>query len=115
MKAESISFLSSLGLLLGAAHAQTAAPDSKETVKLDTFVVTGAGEPKTVFDLAQGASVLAGPALRDKEAASLGETLADTPGVNSTYYGPGASRPIIRGLGGDRPGDESQCRRFSLG
>ena len=33
---------------------------------------------------------------------TLGETLDGTPGVSSTYFGPNASRPIIRGLDGDR-------------
>jgi iron complex outermembrane receptor protein len=32
----------------------------------------------------------------------LGETLDGTPGVSSTYFGPNASRPIIRGQDGDR-------------
>ncbi len=35
-------------------------------------------------------------------APTLGETLAEQPGVNSTYYGPGSSRPVIRGLQSDR-------------
>lgn len=34
--------------------------------------------------------------------ATLGETLNDIPGVNSSYFGPNASRPIIRGMEGDR-------------
>ena len=34
--------------------------------------------------------------------ASLGETLKKTPGLSSTFFGPGASRPVIRGQGGDR-------------
>jgi iron complex outermembrane receptor protein len=33
---------------------------------------------------------------------TLGETLSKKPGLSSTYFGPGSSRPIIRGLGGDR-------------
>ena len=33
---------------------------------------------------------------------TLGETLYGLPGVSSTYFGPNASRPIIRGLDGDR-------------
>lgn len=33
---------------------------------------------------------------------TLGETLAWQPGVSSSYFGPGASRPVIRGLGGFR-------------
>lgn len=34
--------------------------------------------------------------------ASLGETLAWQPGVSSTYFSPGASRPVIRGFEGYR-------------
>jgi iron complex outermembrane receptor protein len=34
--------------------------------------------------------------------ATLGETLDGTPGISSTYFGPNASRPVIRGLDGDR-------------
>lgn len=33
---------------------------------------------------------------------TLGETLEGLPGVSSTYFGPNASRPVIRGLDGDR-------------
>jgi iron complex outermembrane receptor protein len=33
---------------------------------------------------------------------SLGETLDGSPGVSSTYFGPNVSRPVIRGLDGDR-------------
>ena len=33
---------------------------------------------------------------------TLGETLNGLPGVSSTFFGPNASRPIIRGLDGDR-------------
>jgi iron complex outermembrane receptor protein len=96
-------------LLLGAglACAQTALPPSAppkadEAVSLDALVVTGSADPRAAFDLAQGASLLAGDALRLRQQNTLGETLAGLPGVAATYFGPGASRPIIRGLGGDR-------------
>ncbi|MBM3855982.1 MAG: TonB-dependent receptor, partial [Verrucomicrobia bacterium] len=69
---------------------------------LDRFVVSAGHDPKTLFDLAQGTSVLAGEELHRVVQGTLGETLAGTPGVSSTYHGPGASRPVIRGLGGDR-------------
>ncbi len=75
---------------------------SDRVERLDAMIVTGSVDPKTAFDFAQGASSLSGRQLRLHQEDSLGETLAHTPGVNSTYYGPGASRPIIRGLGGDR-------------
>ncbi len=91
-------------------HAQTApaaAPDAASATKdhiqhLDKFVVSAGHDPKTAFDVAQGTAVLAGEELHRLVQATLGETLSTTPGVSSTYYGPGASRPVIRGLGGDR-------------
>ncbi|MFT4102416.1 MAG: TonB-dependent receptor [Burkholderiaceae bacterium] len=48
------------------------------------------------------ASVLQGRDLTLRQARTIGETLDGLPGVSSTYFGPGASRPIIRGLDGDR-------------
>ena len=40
--------------------------------------------------------------LIERAQTTLGETLNGLPGVSSTYFGPNASRPIIRGLDGDR-------------
>ncbi len=87
------------------APAPKAAPparDKDHVQHLDKFVVSAGHDPKTAFDLAQGTSVLAGEDLHRLAQSTLGETLNGLPGVSSTYYGPGASRPIIRGLGGDR-------------
>ncbi|REL25555.1 TonB-dependent receptor [Thalassotalea euphylliae] len=47
-------------------------------------------------------SVLAGDDLRMKQASTLGETLKNEVGVHSSYYGPVASSPIIRGFDGPR-------------
>ena len=97
-----------LPLLVGFASAQTApnpatsSSKPNELLDLEAVVVTAGADSKSAFDLAQGASILSGDTLHRNLAATLGETLSSTPGVNSTYYGPGASRPIIRGLGGDR-------------
>ncbi|MFA6960578.1 MAG: TonB-dependent receptor [Opitutaceae bacterium] len=89
------------------ARGQVTPPPSTSTtndqaVLLDDVVVTGSPDPKTAFDLAQGTSLLSGDALRLREQGTLGQTLDGLPGVSSTSYGPGASRPLIRGLGGDR-------------
>jgi len=37
-----------------------------------------------------------------RQESTLGETLSKLPGVSSTYFGPNSSRPVIRGLDGDR-------------
>lgn len=47
-------------------------------------------------------SELSGARLKRKRQATLGETLAREPGVASSYFGPNASRPVIRGMEGDR-------------
>lgn len=79
-----------------------AADPRADVMHLDAFVVTAGGDGKTAFDLAQGTSVLSAEELQRRTQATLGETLSATLGVSSTYYGPGASRPVIRGFGGDR-------------
>lgn len=53
-------------------------------------------------DSATPATMLQGDALTLAQKGSLGETLKSQPGVSSSWFGPGASRPIIRGLDGDR-------------
>lgn len=88
-----------------AAQLPTPTPsDGEEPVagpRYDEVVVTGAPVPRSISDLAAPAAVLQGEDLTLNQAPQLGEVLATQPGVTQTYFGPGASRPIIRGLGGD--------------
>ncbi len=69
---------------------------------LDEIVVTASPIERTLFEQAQPVSILSGDALKLNLAPTLGETLNNEPGVSSSYFGPAASRPIIRGLDGDR-------------
>jgi outer membrane receptor protein involved in Fe transport len=48
------------------------------------------------------ASVLTGDALARSRAGTLGDTLSGLPGVAATGFGAQSSRPVIRGLDGDR-------------
>jgi len=66
----------------------------------ETIVVTGVR--REVNDVLGGVSVLNGAELANAIRPSIGETLAKQPGVSATSFGPAASRPILRGLGGDR-------------
>jgi iron complex outermembrane receptor protein len=68
----------------------------------DEVTVTATPLPRSLSDLATPADVVAGEQLRVQEQRTLGQTLSRQPGVSSTYYGPNASRPIIRGQGGER-------------
>ncbi len=98
--------LAAICLGANAAVAQTAASaphtPAGEAVSLEHFVVTASPFERQQADLAQATTVLAGAALQQRQQATLGESLAGLPGLSSTYFGPGASRPVIRGLGGDR-------------
>ena len=64
--------------------------------------VTITGNPLGATDLIAPTDSYSGATLLLRSKSTLGETLDGTPGVSSSYFGPNASRPIIRGLDGDR-------------
>jgi len=76
------------------------ASSPSQAVELQPQVITA--NPLGNAQLAAPSSVLEGDDLLLQQHASLGETLNKQPGVASTWFGPGASRPVIRGLDGDR-------------
>jgi iron complex outermembrane recepter protein len=78
----------------GLANAQTAVNAPEEVV------ITG--NPFQSHALSTPVERLSGDALLRRLSGSLGETLSGLPGVSSSYFGSTASRPIIRGLDGDR-------------
>ncbi len=53
-------------------------------------------------EIVAGTTVLAGEDLDRSVATTIGDTLANQPGIASTGHGPGAGRPVIRGLGSQR-------------
>lgn len=79
--------------------AADAAPS--RSFRFEEIVVTGAPLPRAISELAKPVSVLEGKTLLPLQAPQLGEVLAEQPGISQTFFGPGASRPVIRGLGGD--------------
>lgn len=69
---------------------------------LEEITVTARPLTEPGSELISPTVVLAGAALEDQRAATLGETVSRIPGVQSTYFGPGVGRPLIRGLDGPR-------------
>lgn len=65
-------------------------------------VVTVAGESRSQFETFQPTAVLSGQELTKQIEMSLGGTLESQPGVAARSFGPAPSRPVIRGLSGDR-------------
>ena len=88
------------GALTGVASAQTPAPQA--STQLDEVVVTGApfGINRRATTIAT--TVIDEQTLAQAPAASLGDLVNGLPGVRSTDFAPGASRPVIRGLSGPR-------------
>lgn len=75
------------------------------TLELATFheeVTVSGARPEKLAETAKPVSALADENLTLVAKPSLGETLSTLPGVRSSFYAPGASRPVVRGLGGDR-------------
>jgi iron complex outermembrane receptor protein len=84
-------------------HAAESVQDPAD-MHIDLPAVTVTANPLGVSadELVPPVSVLNGNALMLQQNSTLGETLNGTPGVHSSYFGPNASRPVIRGLDGDR-------------
>ncbi len=87
--------------LLPAASLSTAA-QAQDATDEDVIIVTASPLNRSVDEAITGLSILTDDDLQDRLAATIGETLKLEPGVSSTSFGAGASRPIIRGQGGDR-------------
>ncbi len=71
-------------------------------VHSEQIVVSAGPESRAADDVYQPIDVVSGDELALRMQPTLGETLSNQPGVSSTYFGPASSRPVIRGLGGDR-------------
>ena len=85
------------------AHAQTDSgrphtdPDSIPTVVISASVLGLVGD-----DMITPVTSLSGGELVRAREATLGETLNNQPGITSSHFGAGASRPVIRGMDGPR-------------
>ena len=66
----------------------------------NVIVVTAAGIDR--LDTVAGTSVISGIDLQRESAGQIGDVLASQPGVSATGFAPGASRPVLRGFGGER-------------
>ncbi len=92
-----------LWLALGGVHVPASAQEpgavpAPSSQMLEPVVITATPFPRTELDALQPVSVLRGEALRLQESTNLGATLGREPGVHSSAYGPGAGRPVIRGM-----------------
>ncbi|MGI9056847.1 MAG: TonB-dependent receptor [Pyrinomonadaceae bacterium] len=64
--------------------------------------VTASGTEQSVFDSFQTVNSIGSTRIMEKASTSLGEVLESETGVAKRSFGPGSSRPVIRGFDGDR-------------
>ena len=74
----------------------------KDEQDIETIVITASPLSRTVLESSTPVTILSGEELDQNQASTLGETLKNVPGVHSSFFGPVASSPIIRGLDGPR-------------
>lgn len=88
-----------LALMGGPAMAQLHQPHGHD---VDEVVVTAAPFAITLDSATTSVDIVRREQLDQAPAGGVGDVLAGMAGVRSTFFGPGASRPVIRGLSGPR-------------
>ncbi len=108
MRAFSLFILCFIALAVNTASAQEHTPDDGHSVreheihKLTEIKISADPFNPSLLEYSSPASVVDKEELVKESQTTIGETLSNEPGVRSTYFGPGASRPVIRGNSGDR-------------
>ena len=91
--------------LLFATSSNVYAEDESATEEFDLPVIVIESDwfdGRRPDEFAQSIELIRGEELERKKSNTIGETIKNELGVSSTYFAPGASRPIIRGLGSNR-------------
>lgn len=93
MKLKLTALLLSSSLLFGQEEAK-----NENVEELEPIVIESSPLKPSIKDSAQSWSVLEGEKLERLKGNTIGETLSRQPGISQSFFGPSASRPIIRGL-----------------
>jgi iron complex outermembrane recepter protein len=91
-----------VSLILGSHGSLLQAAPAQQEIELPAVAVTANPLGVSSDELVTPVTVLNGRELSLRRESTLGETLKYIPGVTSSGFGPNASRPVIRGLDGDR-------------
>lgn len=68
----------------------------------EEVTVTAAGTEQSIFDSFQTVNSVGSTRITEKASTSIGEVLESETGIAKRSFGPGSSRPVIRGFDGDR-------------
>ena len=73
-----------------------------DELREETVIVSAPGPERSADELVGKATALDREDILETLNATLGDSLDRQPGVSTTFFGAGASRPILRGLGAER-------------
>lgn len=68
----------------------------------EQVTVTASGSEQATFDAVESVTTVASTQILEQAGASLGEVLEKQTGVAKRSFGPGSTRPVVRGFDGDR-------------
>ena len=94
--------MSSLAIALSWSLPAQAQQSEDDTGAVPTIVVEASPFKRSSEQLVQPVDVLSGEELERRRNGTIGDVLADRPGVSNASFGPGVGRPVIRGQGGPR-------------
>lgn len=97
-----IPLMLALTILPVAAWPALAQEETEATLRAQPVIVTAPGPQRLAGELIGNATALERGELVERLAGSLADTIDAEPGVSSTFFGAGASRPVLRGLGAER-------------
>jgi iron complex outermembrane receptor protein len=89
-------------IALGSAHIINAESSEKTAYQLDDYIVSAGPNLRSIADYAAPVNLVTAQELNRQSGSSLGAVLDWQPGVSSSSFGAGASRPILRGFDGPR-------------
>ena len=95
-------FTAAAAVALCAAPTLALAQQKSGPKDVSEVIVTAAPYVVTLDSATTSVDILKRDELDQAPAGGLGDVLAGVTGVRSTFFGPGASRPVIRGLSGPR-------------
>jgi iron complex outermembrane recepter protein len=87
---------------VGAGSTQTIDFEVRIASLSEQVTVTASGTEQSVFDSFQSVNSVGATRIAERASTSLGEVLQNETGVAKRSFGPGSSRPVIRGFDGDR-------------
>lgn len=90
------------GVCIAALLSAPALAQNSDEPVVDRIIVTSSPLQVLADEIVGSVDVLTADHIEENLSGSLADTIAHEPGVTTTYFGPAASRPVLRGLGADR-------------